>query len=170
MRVTVAGRREWASVGRGRSGWEQALGTSSTVSRRRWWAERHTQPRGGLHSPWWRTGGHTRLLLEGERHLQEMWDSTSSSNESLESRPIFLTSAVVAHTLDGHLPAMCCLSPGHQPEEPLVLWTAEASTSTATTPSVAPPPPLISPCDLTFYEICHHTSASPKTPSPFCTC
>lgn len=54
---------------------------------------------------------HMRILLEGERHLQEIWDSTSSSNESLESRPIFLTSPVVVHTLDGHLPAMCCLSP-----------------------------------------------------------
>lgn len=84
--------------------------------------ELHSQPQevmgreahavqGRASQPWWRTGSHMRILLEGERHLQEMWDSTSSSSESLESRPIFLTSPVVAHTLDGHLPAMCCLSP-----------------------------------------------------------
>ena len=46
---------------------------------------------GRLQSLWWSIGGHMKILPEGERSLQELWNCTSSCSESLESRSIFLT-------------------------------------------------------------------------------
>ena len=54
---------------------------------------------GRLRSLWWRIGGHMKILPEGERSLQELWNCTSSCSESLESRSIFLNRCC------------CCLHP-----------------------------------------------------------
>lgn len=119
------------------------------------------QPREELQRPQWRTGNHRRTLLE--RNLQEVWVSRGSSNEGLESRPIFLPSAGVAHTCDG-IPQLCgTWALGTSMES--LLWIVKGLHAHCSNHSLR-----FLPLDLTSYTRSavthlHHQ----RTPSPFYT-
>lgn len=63
-----------------------------------------------------------KTLFAGESNLQEVWDSRSSSNEDLKSRPMFLTSVVVAVPSMDVYQLYAAGALGTSIEEPLVLF------------------------------------------------